>query len=223
MELAHPKPPLGTHIRWGHPHTRGLRHAFLFNEGSGTVLYDCVGHLKLAMEITGSEPRWVSNAQGKCLIFSFSQLAQDLTYDDGPGQPTNWTFVFGVRPIGTMSGFNTFWGLGGVGIYVNSASFQVYPQAGTVACLNFYQQATMAVTHSGETTEPLNYRVDGNYMSTEFTTLGAAQLVTGSKVGGHGGEYWAGEINFFFIWNRYVGPDTLRQFSRDPFAMFYDE
>lgn len=186
-------------------------------------MHDAAGKLRLTME--SAAPTWVRNEWGWALNFNVSGLAQDKTYDPAIGSTGNWTLVFGVKPVGSLSGWHSMWANAADGLYIHDSAFHAYPQTSSSASLDLDKLAVVASSHDAFSGN-LIYRVHGRSkaISETFNAAGSVTLVTGARVGqDQSGEAWLGDINFILVYDRMVGEGMLRQISLDPFAMYYDE
>jgi hypothetical protein len=239
------KPPLGARPDRSHPHARGLRHCFLFNERSGRTITDCVGGLKATFN---GSPTWSGRLHGGSLRFDGSSdlsLVAGINVfhrasDNGP-----FAFVVGVmQETGSQSGFQTLWGNGASGFYLNNGR-PIFYNSGSGAVLPTDTPCVISVSSNGP--DPVNqgpgemeYATNGRQ---EFAAnYQALPQMSGATIGGHGSERFIGQLSFLYIYDRPIPcgssqPDARFDFvgfpknigiggpmaaiHADPFAMFY--
>ena len=67
IDILHQKPMLGKQINWAHPLAKGLVGCWLFNEGSGSRVYDIASH-RYDLDFFNT-PTWVPGKDGPAIFF----------------------------------------------------------------------------------------------------------------------------------------------------------
>ncbi len=227
--MAWTKPPAGARPTPGHPFTLGLRHAFLFNERSGQQIRDCVTGLHGYPSAGGTQFTWAggqlgagysptihggsAHFSGSGSIGSFDGKVFSRTAGEGP-----FSVVMGVCVAGTTAAYQTLWGDGGEGFYLDATgAVQYYPY--TVGHLftasEYGRPHVLSVTWANGS---LTYMLDG--VNGPSVTAATALLSAGNSIGGHGSEFFQGDISFLYVYDRFIAPSLMAQIHADPFAGF---
>jgi len=235
------KPPAGAKPNMSHPHARGLRHCFLFNERTGRMLTDCVGGLQATFN---GSPVWSSRLFGGSLTFDGSSDCSLVGGKGVFGRPSGsegpYTVIAGIMQTGSQSGFQTIWANGNEGLYINNGR-QIYYNAGTsIELLTTNRPYILSTSTPGSNATNLaggefEYVINGRM---DFAlNYQALPVMTGATIGGHGSERFIGEIAFIYVYDRFIphgsltggrfdsGPigagGSMAAIHMDPFAMFY--
>lgn len=213
--IARAKPLAGQSPDLLHPFASGLVHAFMFNEGSGRMVTDCVSG-KQGFFRNGT-PVWVPTAFGGGVRFNGSSDIGNFTYNQSSGS-VPFSVIAGVR-VESIPGFGTIWANGGVGLYTTSSA------GGKFIWFNILTGSTVIALNTpiviGASASPTLVSLVMNGVADGFVNSGIpAAIDPASTIGGHGGEYFNGDISFLYVYNRYIPPEMMACIQADPFAMF---
>jgi hypothetical protein len=243
--MAWAKPRAGARPNFGHPHARGLRHCFLFNEGSGRMVTDCVGGLQATFN--NGTPLWSARLHGGSIAFDgasdLALVAGRSVFNTSTGP---FTIIVGLMQTGSQAGFQTIWANGGNGLYLQGGAvvfFSTTTSQQTLTTQTPYVLSTSArYDNAGVTNQAgeIEYCINGRPDCTNnFVTFPA---LTGASIGGHGAEFFIGEISFIYIYDRFISAGFVREggfqnpgvgnsvgiggpmsdIHANPFAMFYE-
>jgi len=215
------KPRAGSTPDLSHPYASGLVEAYLLNEGSGRLVTDCVS-LTQGFFRNGT-PTWVPTACGGGVRFNGSSDIANFDhprfgYGGGSGSAGPYAILAGVR-VNSVSGFGTIYASGNTGLYVQTGpTFTNYNVQATATTLTL--NTPILIGTSAEYAKPVYMLMNGVLDGFTASPGNVPIIDPTSLIGGHGGEYFNGDISFIYVYNRYVPPELMAAIQADPFAMF---
>ena len=232
MSIWISKPPPGIPINWGHPLAQRLATAWLFNEGAGGRIADCV-QMRISSQFT-NDPVW----QGGGIQFA-SASSQRIDLPDNICV-SNGNTAFSVAALmrtTTTTGYRDIWGEGdasaqGLAQLLHNSSnqieFAIRNDAGTIpgakitvsGLTDGYWHVVVA-TYGGSGTTMRVY-TDGverarstgptGALTTTLSTIGAIRFNGGTV------NYWNGGIGWVYTWRRELSARDVAALSAQPYA-----
>ena len=237
------KPLLGRSLNYGHFLSNGLVGCWLFNEGSGSKIFDLSGNLITLDFGSGSAmPTWSAGKFGSCPSFDggdyISKSISDWRINDTQGSISFWVKTASAAGtvrvvISSADGGSNFYFLG-VGIWTNEKVF--------VMQRNYDTQDT--VTGSTVLTAGVWYFVTIVSNGSSYSIYVNGQLESLTIVGGTNSGDWFGDtlnrdniyigcqrrevLEYYFnglidnvaIYNRALSASEVALLYREPFCMF---
>lgn len=211
------KPPLGRPIERGHPLSIGMIGCWLFSEGAGWIVNDCLNYGK-GLFASSVGPIWSGAPQGWALTFHNS-LGEHLRVADNPAyriKPERGVTLQAVfRADADLSGivtktnsnqpapFDTYWASGNLTVlFGNNAGGNTSLSSSGWTVSTWYDMVVTNTGYSGFTGAITIYR-NGVYQtsaSNAYCVDGAYGLDFGNR--NDGATAMTGAISLVRIWNR---------------------
>lgn len=221
------KPPLGAMIDWGHPATRGLIHAWAFNERTGFAGRDAVKGAFLRND--DGDPNFSSarafgggvffDGNDDLLLDRTTMDLQSATQMAGSAwvQPFACTIVAGIIQTSSISGFQVVVSP----FYMEGGKVEVFPNgdSGEPTVLNTQNVVGYTMRPNGAA-RLFTYYQNGRAITTSNSAGGFWDTIF--DVGGEGGSFLTGEISFLYIWGRELSESDMRLLSMDPYCIWHD-
>lgn len=233
------KPILGARLNRSHPQARGLRHAWVFNEGSGRVVNDAVGDRHGTLAGASSwEARGVE--RGVNVVNGTTQYVDvgDVDALDGVSQFTIVERVYRASSSdfceinkGSVSSSRVAIQLHSDGFIYFSMTTTGTTEWGTISGSSITGVHTFAMVFDGtQATNATRLKgyLDGVAQSLTFTgTIGAATASTSDPLQfGHcqyNNRYSNGSFYYVLIYDRALTAEEIAQITLDPFAPWDDD
>ncbi|HMJ84033.1 MAG TPA: hypothetical protein VK504_12730 [Vicinamibacterales bacterium] len=226
------KPRAGARPRSSHPHAQGLRHCFLFNEGSGRLVTDCVGGLQLSFSGT-SQTSWAANSRGPVINNVSGGGLQLIAGGKKPYGAFNQNLPFTIvaeilQTNGNQGGYRCVWSnQGGNGFYINGGKPEFFNTGTALQTLSTDVPHIISVSASGPNAGvnlgagEFDYHIDGRLDSvTNYTNWGAISAWTSGLVclNDSLNEVIIGQIGFLYVYDRYLGDgsQTAAAYNQNP-------
>ncbi len=226
------KPPLGTQPDWTHPLNNGIVGLWLFNEGTGNLVYDLSGN-----ENTGTidGATWVPGRLGSSL--SFNGIDNNIVVPSSSVlRPKAVTFSVGFQRTSsalkylinwfylTNSGFGIRFTVGDL-IHIFDdlldAGSSKYP---TAADTNYHQ---IVVVLNGDTGNSVLMYLDGILVGSGSNSLQNLSNMNSATILYFGArrntDYYSGVIDEVRVWNRELTTTEILNLYISPYDMFIEE
>lgn len=246
--MAMSKPLFGTPLNEAHPLSQGLVGCWLFNEGSGTTVYDSSGNSEtgaIIIEPGAGTYGWVSGQTGSAYLFNGSVSVLNnivlVTNANALAITGSLSIVARINPAVIQSGnfictkFDSagnngyMWEIDTLGklragLIGSNGSWYGSPSSNTIIPINTWSQ--IAWTYN------INGTLNSLYYNGVFDKSGAELTGTPSAAQGHlqmmcsngyqnvGYQGLNGLMSELMIWNRVLAPQEISYLNAFPFAMF---
>ena len=237
IDILHQKPLLGRQINWAHPLAHGMVSCWLFNEGSGSKVYDIASH-RYDLDFNNS-PVWSLDKFGHSPSILFnSSLSQFLGrgdlcgISDYPFSVSLWFFPLNDSHDHTIFSFGD----------TNAAPYQRIRLRNTpdddISAVSFDGSSGQAVAGDTYTVNSWNHicavyasntsraiYLNGGNKGTNATDIdfdaGLDNTTIGAqRTGGGSEQFSSGKIDIPMIWNRVLFDDEVEWLFREPIVMF---
>jgi len=224
--IARAKPVPGQTPDLQHPFASGMVSAFMLNEGSGQMISDCISGMRGFFR--NGTPTWVPTAFGSGVRFNGSSdignfTAPRFSYDPSSttgGVAGPFTIIAGLR-VNSSSGFGTIYAAGNAGFYTNSGSFVYFNSQTAASAFTLNTPIVVGASASSGFAKPI-YLMENGVLNGQTASGNVPTIDPLALIGGHGSEYFNGDISFIYVYNRYMPPEMMTLIHADPFAMFDD-